>query len=187
MITIDDRKERIMKISGKKLKADNGGFTLIEMMIVIVIVAAVILLVPPGMAQLSLSTNLKSYSHEMLSSVYLARSEAIKRNTPVTLCVSTDGATCAGAGDWEQGWIVLAADGSVIKTNQAITPGFRMTSDASAPASHTMVFQPSGVASTSANITVCRKLPEVGNQERQVRVTATGKARLTTLTTGTCA
>jgi len=176
-----------MKDSVNSPMSSNGGFTLIELMIVLVIVAAVLVLVPPGMAQLSLSTNLKSYSHEMLSSVYLARSEAIKRNTPVTLCVSTDGSTCAGTGDWEQGWIVLAADGSVIKSAQAITPGFRMTSDAAAPASHTMVFQPSGVASTSSNITVCRKLPEVGNQERQVRVTATGKARLTTLTNGTCA
>ena len=187
MISSAEREESIMKISGKKLTSNNDGFTLIEMMIVLVIVALVLLLVPPGMAQLSLSTNLKSYSHEMLASVYLARSEAIKRNTPVTLCVSTDGATCAGTGDWEQGWIVRAPDGTVIKNNQSITPGFRMTSDAAAPASHTMVFQPSGIASTSSNITVCRKLPKAGNQEKQVRVTATGKARLRTTTTGTCA
>ena len=175
-----------MKSSGNNPTGKNGGFTLIELMIVLVIVAAVLGLVPPGMAQLSLSTNLKSYSHEMLSSVYLARSEAIKRNAPVTLCVSTDGVTCAGAGDWEQGWIVLASDGTVVKTNQSVMPGFRITSDAAAPDSHTMLFQSTGAARTSSNITVCRKLPEVGNQEKQVRVTATGKARLRTTTTGTC-
>jgi type IV fimbrial biogenesis protein FimT len=165
----------------------SGGFTMIEMMIVLVIVAVVLVLVPPGMAQLSLSTNLKSYSNEMLSSVYLARSEAIKRNAPATLCVSSDGATCAGAGDWEQGWIVVAADGTVIKTQQAIMAGYRMTGDASAPGSHTMVFQPSGAVSTSSNITICRKLPEVGNKERVVRVTATGRGRIATATSGTCA
>ncbi len=80
-----------MKQSEQVFNRRNGGFTLIELMIVLVIVAIVLVLVPPGMAQLSLSTNLKSYSHEMLSSVYLARSEAIKRNAPATLCVSTDG------------------------------------------------------------------------------------------------
>ena len=176
-----------MKRSDRVHNRKSGGFTLIELMIVLVIVAVVLVLVPPGMTQLSLSTNLKTYSQEMLSSVYLARSEAIKRNAPATLCVSTDGTTCAGAGDWEQGWIVLAADGTVIKTQQSITAGYRMTGDASAPGSHTMVFQPSGAVSTSSNITVCRKLPKVGNKERVVRVTATGRGRVTTATAGACA
>ena len=166
---------------------ESDGFTLIEMMIVLVIVAVVLLLVPPGMSQLSLSTNLKSYSQEMLSSVYLARSEAIKRNAPATLCVSTDGATCAGTGDWEQGWIVVAADGTVIKARSSIIAGYRMTGSATAPGSHTMVFEPSGAASTSSTITICRKLPEVGNKEREIRVTPTGRARVTTATAGTCA
>lgn len=163
---------------------NDKGFTLIELMIVLVIVAVVLVMVPPGMAQLSLSTNLKSYSHEMLSSAYLARSEAIKRNAPATLCVSTDGATCAGAGDWEQGWIVVAADGTVIKSQQAIAPGYKMTGS---PASDTIVFQPSGSASTSSIITLCRQQPAVGNHEREVRITATGRARVVTTSTGTCA
>ncbi len=176
-----------MKESNRVLNRNSGGFTLIELMIVLVIVAVVLVMVPPGMSQLSLSTNLKSYSHEMLSSVYLARSEAIKRNAAATLCVSADGATCAGAGDWEQGWIVVAADGTVIKSQQAIGPGYRMTGSATAPDSHTMVFQPSGAARTSSNITICRQVPAVGNQERVVRVSATGRARVTTTTAGSCA
>jgi type IV fimbrial biogenesis protein FimT len=176
-----------MKRSSVSKVRDNGGFTLIEMMIVVVIVAAVLVLVPPGMRQLSLSTNLKSYSYEMLSSVYLARSEAIKRNSAVTLCVSTDGTTCAGAGDWEEGWIVRAADGTVIKTHQSIIPGYRMVGDAAAPGSHTMIFQSTGAAGTSSNIKVCRQAPELGSQEREVRVTATGKGRVITTETGTCA
>jgi type IV fimbrial biogenesis protein FimT len=167
--------------------AESDGFTLIEMMIVLVIVAVVLVLAPPGMAQLSLSTNLKSYSQDMLSSVYLARSEAIKRNAPATLCVSTDATICAGTGDWEEGWIVVAADGTVIKSQPAIMPGYRMTGSAVAPGSHTMVFEPSGAASTSSIITICRKLPQVGNQEREIRVSPTGRARVTTATAGSCA
>jgi len=165
----------------------SDGFTLIELMIVLVIVAVVLVLVPPGMAQLSLSTNLKSYSQEMLSSVYLARSEAIKRNAPATLCVSTDGTTCAGTGDWEEGWIVVAADGTVIKSQPAIMAGYRMTGSAAAPGSHTMVFEPSGAVGTSSIITICRQLPEVGNKEREIRVSPTGRARVTTATSGSCA
>ena len=161
-----------------------AGFTIIELMVVLAIVAAVLVLVPPGMAQLALTTNLKSYSHEMLSSLYLSRSEAIKRNVPVTLCVSTDGATCAGAGSWAQGWIIRAPDGTVIKRQQAIAGGFLMTG--SGAGSNTIVFQPSGAASTPSDITLCRQTPTVGNQERVVRVTATGRARVITTRVGTC-
>jgi type IV fimbrial biogenesis protein FimT len=37
----------------------------------------------------------------------LARSEALKRNTRVTVCKSADGAACTNAGNWDQGWIVF--------------------------------------------------------------------------------
>lgn len=174
-----------MKAANNRRRRRADGFTIIELMVVLAIVAVVLVMVPPGMAQLALTTNLKSYSHEMLTSLYLTRSEAIKRNAPVTLCVSTDGTSCAGAGSWAQGWIILAPDGTVIKRHQAIPDGFRMTG--SGAGSNTMVFQPSGTASTSSNITVCRRVPAVGNQERVVSVTATGRARVTTTRTGTCA
>ena len=176
-----------MKNSNRVLDRNSSGFTLIELMIVLTIVAVVLVLAPPGMRQLSLSTNLKTYSFDILSSVHLSRSEAIKRNTPVTLCVSSDGATCAGSGDWEQGWIVLAADGTVIKHAQSAMEGYRITGSATAPGSHTMVFQPTGGASTSSDITICRKLPDLGNQERVVRVSATGRARVDRTETGSCA
>lgn len=175
-----------MKNGNRNVSIRDGGFTLIELMIVLVIVAVVMVMVPPGMRQLSLSTNLNSYSHEMLSSVYLARGEAIKRNAPSTLCVSTDGANCAGTGDWEQGWIVVAADGTVIKRVQSAMPGYRVTGSATAPGSHTMVFEPTGIASTSSDITVCRQSPDLGNQERVVRIAATGRARVLRTEAGIC-
>ncbi|MDH3993650.1 MAG: GspH/FimT family pseudopilin [Gammaproteobacteria bacterium] len=176
-----------MAAANSKGRRRAGGFTIIELMVVLAIVAAVLVLVPPGMAQLALTTNLKSYSHEMLTSLHLTRSEAIKRNVPVTLCVSTDGTSCAGAGSWAQGWIILAPDGTVIRRQQAIPDGFRMTGSTGGAGDQPMVFQPSGTASTSSNITVCRQVPAVGNQERVVRLTATGRARVTTTRTGTCA
>ncbi len=44
----------------------------------------------------------------MHTSLLLARSEAIKRESRVVLCKSSNGATCATTGDWQQGWIVFA-------------------------------------------------------------------------------
>ncbi|BCR04648.1 hypothetical protein DESUT3_17170 [Desulfuromonas versatilis] len=52
----------------------------------------------------------------LVSALNLARSEAVKRGTPVTLCQSSDGAGCTADGGYENGWLVFAdpdGDGSV--------------------------------------------------------------------------
>ena len=46
--------------------------------------------------------------NQFIQAVYLARSEAIKRNGVVSLCPSQDGESCAPAGTpWQHGWIVF--------------------------------------------------------------------------------
>jgi type IV fimbrial biogenesis protein FimT len=42
-----------------------------------------------------------------IQAVYLARSEAIKRNGVVSLCPTADGALCQPAADWRSGWLVF--------------------------------------------------------------------------------
>ncbi|MCW8825655.1 MAG: GspH/FimT family protein [Gammaproteobacteria bacterium] len=43
----------------------------------------------------------------LIGALSIARSEAIKRGFNVILCRSTDGATCANNGGWQQGWIIF--------------------------------------------------------------------------------
>jgi len=43
----------------------------------------------------------------LISALHVARSEAIKLNTSVGVCESSDGASCASTGDWSDGWIVF--------------------------------------------------------------------------------
>jgi len=159
------------------------GFTLIELMIVLAILGVILSIALPGFSEISLSTRLKAYANEMVSSVYLARSEAVKRNAPMKLCVSTNGTSCA-TGDWNQGWIVLDPNDVVIRRQQALFAGYSVT-DTSAGAT-TITFQPTGLSSTAANMKVCRKTPTPGGQERAVSITATGKPRVSRTTTGTC-
>lgn len=159
------------------------GFTLIELMIVLAIIGVILTIALPSFSEISMSTRLKAYANELVSSVYLARSEAIKRNEPMKLCVSTDGANCA-SGNWNQGWIVLDSSNVVIRRQQALHAGYSVT-DTSAGAI-LITFQPSGLSSTAANMKVCRKTPTAGRQERSVSITATGKPRVSTTTTGTC-
>jgi type IV fimbrial biogenesis protein FimT len=165
-----------------RAQRNQAGFTLIELMVVLMIVAVTLVLAGPGFNDANLNTRLKAYSNALVSSVYLARGEAIKRNVPMRVCVSTDGSTCAGSGDWEQGWVVLDPNDVVIEQQQPLSDGFRMTSTGG----HTLTFQPSGVASTPTTLKICRQVPEVGNQERVVTISATGRPNVTRTTTSTC-
>lgn len=159
-----------------------SGFTLIELMIVLVILAVILGVALPGFTDLRLTNRLKTYANEIVASVYLARSEAIKRNVPISLCASTDGTSCAGSGDWEQGWIVLAPDGTVIQSMPGLSAGFKVTSTGG----DTLTFQPTGVANTPSDFKVCRQTPSVGRQERTISVIATGRPTVNTTTAGVC-
>src|SRR6476660_324037 len=83
------------------------GFTLVEMMIVFAIVGVLSGVAFPYLGAVVDSIRMRRIANELLSSMHVARSEAIKRNSRVALCKSSDGNACANTGDWEQGWIVF--------------------------------------------------------------------------------
>lgn len=85
----------------------SGGFTLTEMVAVIAIAAILMVMAVPGMSTMVKDNRRATELNSFVTSLTLARSEAIKRGTMVTACESTDGATCAATGAWENGWIVF--------------------------------------------------------------------------------
>ena len=165
-----------------------AGFTLIELVVTVLILAILVTVGVPSFSDATLGSRLGSYANELMTSAYLARSEAMKRNRPVTLCTSTDGTSCAVSGGWEQGWIVLETSTStVIQHQQARAPGYKvMAKDASNAAIYSVAFQPTGFGATQATFTVCRYLPEAGKQERVVTLSPTGKPAVSRTETGTC-
>lgn len=84
-----------------------GGFTLIELLVTVAVFAILMAIAVPSFQGLSASTRLTSQTNDLVSSLSLARSEAIRRGTRVTMCKSSDGSACATSGDWEQGWITF--------------------------------------------------------------------------------
>jgi type IV fimbrial biogenesis protein FimT len=159
------------------------GFTLVEMMVVVAIVGVIMLVAAPAYTTLIERTRLKSYANELVSSAYLARSEAIKRNEIMTMCVSTDGASCTGGGEWEQGWIVMDPSNTVIKQQQALEAGIVLF-ELSSTTFTNIQFQPSGIISTAASMKLCKKTPKEGIEEKIVTVSATGKPRIQTTSNG---
>jgi type IV fimbrial biogenesis protein FimT len=157
------------------------GFTLVELLIGIAILAILLALAAPSFTNVSLPSKLRAVSNSLIGATNLARSEAIKRDAPVRLCVSADGATC-GAGNWNQGWIVVSG-ATVLHSEPAAPTGFRVTPAAGSTA---LIFQPTGLAATADVFTVCRANPTVGSQERTVTISAIGRASVQMTNAGAC-
>jgi type IV fimbrial biogenesis protein FimT len=86
-----------------------GGFTLPEFLACLVILGLLATLATPSFMQLRQDAERTAIVNGFLHTVYLARSEAIKRSGVVSLCKSLDGERCANrAPDWNHGWILFA-------------------------------------------------------------------------------
>lgn len=164
------------------------GFTLVELMVTLMVLAILLGIAVPSFRDAALSSRLSGYANDLVASVQVARSEAIKRNLTVTLCASVDGSTCAAGVGWEVGWIILAPRPSdtdildVVDRHEPLTEEFIIEA---AGGLTQLIFPPTVVGTTQATFTVCREEP-VGKQEREVTVTVSGATAVETTENGEC-
>lgn len=85
-----------------------NGFTLIELLVTIVVISLLLALGVPSFKDFIKKNRLTTQSNALVSSLQLARSEAVKRGTNTVVCASSDQMTCTGSDDWDQGWIVFS-------------------------------------------------------------------------------
>lgn len=161
-------------------RAAQRGFTLIEAMISIAVMAILMTIAVPSFKDASLRSQLRASANDLVASAHLARSEAIKRNAVITMCVSSDGASCATSGGWEQGWIIR---GTTTLRRQAAAPsGVIIT----AGGITSLSFQPTAAGATAAAFRVCRATPTAGREERVITIDATGRPWVRTTESGVC-
>jgi type IV fimbrial biogenesis protein FimT len=100
---------------------DVSGFTLLELMTTILVGSVLLAIAVPSFKQMTASNRLTTQANEFVAALNLSRSEAIKRNTGVTLCrvgnnTTTTCANTAVRAAWQY-WIVRTNAGTVISRN----------------------------------------------------------------------
>lgn len=84
----------------------NKGLSLIELLITVSVMGILIAVSMPSFRDTLESMNANTQMKTLLSTLNLARAEAIKRGRNVSICASDDGADC-DADSWSDGWMVF--------------------------------------------------------------------------------
>lgn len=167
---------------------NQSGVTLIELMVVLAVSAILLAIGIPSFASVASSSRLAGATNALVSSLHLARSEAIKRNSRAVLCKSASGLACATSGGWQQGWVVfhdannnaaLDAGESVILAQSALPSSLLVTAET--PVSNYISYAPAGAARMISGawqfgtLTLCQQSDQGG--ARQVVISSTGRPR----------
>jgi type IV fimbrial biogenesis protein FimT len=112
------------------------GFTIIELMTTLVILGILIAVAIPSFNDLVVGTRIKGAASDIYASLTLARSEAIKRNTNVTVGPVTSG------GLWANGWEVKV--GATVLATHAALSNLKVECPAATACTQTLTYARSG-------------------------------------------
>src|SRR5688572_12909073 len=92
------------------MKQVSRGFSLMELMVVLALAGVILAIGAPNFNSFRANSRLTGAANDFLTAVQAARTEAVKRGLPVSICASDtpsdDDAECADIADSE-GWIVF--------------------------------------------------------------------------------
>ena len=85
-----------------------SGYTMIELIITVMVGSVLLMIAIPTFFWVTNSNRIAAEINGLLGDLQFARGEAVKEGQNVTVCVSTNGTTCANLNTWQKGWIVFS-------------------------------------------------------------------------------
>jgi type IV fimbrial biogenesis protein FimT len=165
-----------------------NGVTILELLIVVAIVGILAGVAIPGFREMIGRMSANTAARSLAGTFSLARSEAVKRGTNISICPSSIGTDCE-TGSWSSGWIVFLdangdADGdtgsidvgdTIIRVYEPLS-GMDLTV---APATDLVEYDNRGYGSNAAamTFTIC-PLDENNDNARVVEMSLSGRARI---------
>lgn len=105
-----------------------AGFTLVELMIALAVLAVLLGLAVPSFTRIIHSNRLTTAANEIVAALQTARMEAVRRNTRVALCPTSNGADCSGGSDWTRLLVFVDTNGNAsIDTGETIVRDVQVT------------------------------------------------------------
>lgn len=156
------------------------GVTLIELLIGLAIASIVLGLAVSTRGVFSNFVTTTAVN-DVLTNLYYARTEALKRQRSVTMCRSGNGASCENGTNWHSGWIiftdsnrnrVIDGDDELLRIGDRLDESSRLTFGSGFYSY--LIFSATGEVFPRNTFKFCRE----GNPPRAIILFATGRARI---------
>jgi len=161
-----------MDVINKYMNKKQTGFTLVELLVTMAIAAILMSMAVPNYREFVMNNRMITATNDFVTTLAMARSEAVKRGQGVTICSSDDMATCT-ASDWNQGWIIMVTSSSeLLRVHEPLDSAITLTNAAS---NTSIEYRPTGFLNGGAanSFNLCDN--RTGETGRQIDISGTGR------------
>jgi len=140
-----------------------SGFTLIELMVTLGVLSIALAIGVPSLRQFVIDNRVTAQANLLVSSLNVARSEAIKRSDNIVV-------TANSGTNWHLGWTVATSGGTTLRTQEAFEGDATLVGTA-----NSITFAGTGFPSAATSYELCN--PKA-NSERAISVVSGGRVNL---------